>query len=327
MKLRILIISFIVALFLYSCEKEPVESKNRAPEILSLISQLDSIKTLSSTKVTCTAIDPDGDSLIFMWSTGGAAITDSGSSIIVESPRSSGLLPVSCTVFDRNGGKDTEIIYLQVYGHHHHSDYSSEDESEAREIALWLGINLTYAHIDYYEVLWSINEIRYFQSVEYSFLDKLRFQLPWIYGQIVIGADSSTSISIKNDQYIGWEILSDSLRPTLVKQLGPGNVFLIDTEKFYNSWKLCEFYLELPGIMQAEPNFLSPPVFESIYPIFPVLIDGSLSYIFSWGNLYYFNFDGENPKYIGSLPYIGDPKPDWVINTEYFIQNFAYWGK
>lgn len=310
---------------LHSCEQDSVEPTNRAPEILSLISQHDSIKTLSSTNVTCTAIDPDGDSLTYMWSTGGAAITDSGSSIIVESPQSSGILPISCTVFDSNGGKDRETIYISVYGHYHHTQYSSEDKSEAREIALWLGRNLTYSDLDYYEVMWSLNEIRYFYGAEYSFLKNIRFQLPWISGQIIIKADSATTIAIKNEQYTGWETVDDSLRPSVVEHLGAGDFFLIDTGKPYNPWILSDLYAQLPGIILAEPNLLGPPVFPGTYPIIPVYLDERTGYIFN--SSHYFEVQGEIMKFVGQLPYTGHPKPKWVLDAEYFIQNFAYWGK
>ena len=124
MKRYLYILLIIFTLLPLSCQEDSVEQLNRSPEIIALSAQYDSVKTLTTSLVTCRAIDPDGDSLVYWWHTAATIISDSGSSILIESPRMSCILPIACTVFDQNGGSNSDTIYVTVYGHHHQQIYT-----------------------------------------------------------------------------------------------------------------------------------------------------------------------------------------------------------
>ena len=316
-----------VCIILCACTGDKIEPVNHAPVINSIISDLDSVQTLSAFRVTCNAFDPDGDSLVYIWSFGGSVVTDSGSNIKTIAPRFSTYLPVTCMVSDLKGGTDSKTINLKIYGHSYHIFYSAEDSSEAGELALWLGKELTYSQSDFHEVLWSLNEIRYFYHEDYNFLTSLRFQLPWLTGEVIIRTDSLTSIAILSDQYSGWNLLNEIVQPESIEMISPRHVFHIKTGKFQNSWALSKIYLTLPGIEDAHPNYLGLELFNIFYPICPVYFDGKLSYIFSWDKLYYFDFDGEMPKFIGIVSSEGEPDQEWLNRARDAMQNFQIWGQ
>ena len=316
-----------VCIILCACTGDKIEPVNHAPVINSIISDLDSVQTLSTFRVTCNAFDPDGDSLAYIWSFGGSVVTDSGSNIKTIAPRYNMYLPITCMVSDFKGGTDSKTVYLKIYGHSYHIFYSAEDSIEAGELALWLGKELTYSQSDFHEVLWSLNEIRYFYHEDYNFLTSLRFQLPWLAGEVIIRTDSLTSVAILSGQYLGWDLLDEIVQPESIEVISPRYVFHIKTGKFQNPWALSKRYLILPGIEDAHPNYLGLLLDNIFYPICPVYFDGILSYIFSWDRLYYFDFDGEMPKFIGIVSSEEDPNQEWVIRAKEAMQSFQNWGQ
>jgi hypothetical protein len=87
---------------------------NHAPTISSLTANPVSVFTGEVSTITCTASDPDGDTLTYTWTATGGTISGSGSSIFWTAPLSSGTYTITCTVSDGKSGSDTKNVNITV---------------------------------------------------------------------------------------------------------------------------------------------------------------------------------------------------------------------
>ena len=112
-KNKLLIICFLTFFMIFSCSNT-TESENNPPVISSLTANPDSLGYNQTSTITCSASDPDGDNLLYAWTSGSGLITGSGSTVSWLSPDSSGQFLISCEVSDNQGAKDNANISIPV---------------------------------------------------------------------------------------------------------------------------------------------------------------------------------------------------------------------
>jgi len=82
------------------------------------IDELDALSTIltygDTTSITCSASDPDGDELSYVWETTGGEITGEGATISWISPEMCTTYTVTATVMDNRDGEATEDITIRV---------------------------------------------------------------------------------------------------------------------------------------------------------------------------------------------------------------------
>lgn len=110
---------FIIPLIVFTgCQKDesPVITKHEPPVITSLSPDQDTIKSNEFTTITCSAYDPGGSTLTYVWAaSSGRIISDTSSSVVWLAIVSPGIYQISCTVVaNSNGSQSTETINLQV---------------------------------------------------------------------------------------------------------------------------------------------------------------------------------------------------------------------
>lgn len=95
---------------------EPFGGSNNAPIISSLIANPSNVGTNQVTTITCTASDPDDDSLTYAWTKSGGTFVGSTSGAIVtwRAPSSSDTYTVVCGVSDGKGGETTKSVDILV---------------------------------------------------------------------------------------------------------------------------------------------------------------------------------------------------------------------
>ena len=91
---------------------------NTPPVIASVVAADPVVPPVGSTTVTCTATDPDGDTLTYTWSAPeGGSISGSGASVTWHAPSGEDTYTVEVTVSDGQGGTDdgsTNIVVVTV---------------------------------------------------------------------------------------------------------------------------------------------------------------------------------------------------------------------
>lgn len=98
-------VSLAIALFIFGCTSNPATPVNNPPRIDTIIANPANPTTAQWTNLTCVAIDPDVDSLSYIWSSANG-IFSSGMGVTVrwKTPDNPGIY--SCTVIV-NDGEDT----------------------------------------------------------------------------------------------------------------------------------------------------------------------------------------------------------------------------
>jgi hypothetical protein len=93
----------------------PTPTGNQPPVIASLTPEATTLLTNTETKITCSASDPDGDTLTYTWSATGGTITGTLNNIAVwQAPNFVGEFTVTVTVSDGKGGTAAQSLTLSV---------------------------------------------------------------------------------------------------------------------------------------------------------------------------------------------------------------------
>ena len=87
---------------------------NRPPVIDSLASEYEQVRKAMASAIECTASDPDGDELSYVWSASGGNITGEGSAVTWVAPNTFGDYTITVTVTDGKGGQATASIDITV---------------------------------------------------------------------------------------------------------------------------------------------------------------------------------------------------------------------
>lgn len=85
-----------------------------APLISSLIAEHTSLYPLGNTKITCSAVSPQGLPLDYKWVCTDGTIIGSGPSITYEAPRTYGDFHILVTVDDGQGNKASRTVQVTV---------------------------------------------------------------------------------------------------------------------------------------------------------------------------------------------------------------------
>ncbi len=87
-------------------------SANRRPTIASLEAEAEWAALSDSIQVTCSASDPDGDTLSYDWITTGGDISGTGAVAVWTAPQEAGMYDITVAVDDDHDGKDTGFLTL-----------------------------------------------------------------------------------------------------------------------------------------------------------------------------------------------------------------------
>lgn len=87
---------------------------NRPPVINRLSSEYRQVKRSTATPVECSASDPDGDELSYVWSATGGAITGEGAAVSWTAPEESGIYTITVTVADGRDGQAIETLDIKA---------------------------------------------------------------------------------------------------------------------------------------------------------------------------------------------------------------------
>lgn len=113
--LAVLILSMIALIFSGCGGGGTTPSTNHLPTITSLTANPQSpIEINQNTIITCSASDPDGDSLTYAWTKTGGEITGTGSVITWIAPDIAGTYTITCTVSDGRGGEVNDSVSIVV---------------------------------------------------------------------------------------------------------------------------------------------------------------------------------------------------------------------
>ena len=210
-------------------------------------------------------------------------------------------------------------------------NYSKSDSIEAIEFAIWLSGELEAPDSLVTELLYNLNYLRYkFGSAFPIVNDAGRFLPPWKLSQVSCKVDSTTARLINDDVYMGWDILPLSLHPDNIIQY-PDNLgwCLIGFNEIYHPNRLSESYSTLLGFIICEPNRMDFAGLSG-YPFFPAINNGTISYLYPYPAgmtqyYYYFESEGEEPRFIGMWDRINEAEPDWWPEARKNIEKFEEW--
>lgn len=91
-----------------------VDSVDNPPAILRLFASPRKINLGDTTRITCSATDPDGDPLSFGWQASAGLLSAGDTSVVWRAPDSAGNYRVTCQVSDGRGGITSDSISLEV---------------------------------------------------------------------------------------------------------------------------------------------------------------------------------------------------------------------
>ncbi len=111
---RRLVIMVIVAAAVLFLASSCTTSTNRQPIITSLEAEAERTTPSSSLQVMCSASDPDGDQLGYIWSASTGEISGDGDTVTWAAPLSEGSYSVAVMVTDGRGGEVTDYVTVAV---------------------------------------------------------------------------------------------------------------------------------------------------------------------------------------------------------------------
>ena len=111
---RRLVIMVIVAAAVLFLASSCTTSTNRQPIITSLEAEAERTTPSSSLQVMCSASDPDGDQLGYIWSASAGEISGDGDTVTWAAPLSEGSYSVAVTVTDGGGGEVISQVTITV---------------------------------------------------------------------------------------------------------------------------------------------------------------------------------------------------------------------
>lgn len=111
---RRLVIMVIVAAAVLFLASSCTTSTNRQPIITSLEAEAERTTPSSSLQVMCSASDPDGDQLGYIWSASAGEISGDGDTVTWAAPLSEGSYSVAVMVTDGRGGEVTDYVTVAV---------------------------------------------------------------------------------------------------------------------------------------------------------------------------------------------------------------------
>lgn len=134
-------------ILLVNCSKS-TDSKNNPPHISSLTANPTEVEPNGSSSIACTASDPDGDALTYVWSATSGSINGSGSNVTWIAPGNEGTFSITCEVQDGKGGQDSKFVNIPVEQARRNLLYlkkgdpaswtsSSNSGNQSREIQEW----------------------------------------------------------------------------------------------------------------------------------------------------------------------------------------------
>ncbi len=85
-----------------------------APVISSLVAEHIGLYPLGNTKITCSAVSPQGIPLNYRWVCSDGVVTGSGSSVTYQAPRTYGNFHIMATVDDGLGNTTSETVTVTV---------------------------------------------------------------------------------------------------------------------------------------------------------------------------------------------------------------------
>ncbi len=89
-------------------------SSNRPPVVSSVTASPSSLKQSESSTVTCSATDPDNNTLTYTWEAAGGSVSGSGSTATWKAPAADGSFTIKVTVNDGKGGQASGSVTITV---------------------------------------------------------------------------------------------------------------------------------------------------------------------------------------------------------------------
>lgn len=87
---------------------------NLKPRITSLSARNDWVRPRGETEITCSAEDPDGDTLYYLWSADADHVSGSGPTVRWTAPADVRLCEITVTVQDEDGAEDQRYLVVSV---------------------------------------------------------------------------------------------------------------------------------------------------------------------------------------------------------------------
>ena len=108
--LKIIFLAVCALYFSWSCQ----DLYNNGIEIISITSDVSTVKGGLNVKLACEAVDQDGDNLTYLWESASGSLLSNNDSSIWTAPKDSGFYFITCTVSDEYGASAVGTIAIRV---------------------------------------------------------------------------------------------------------------------------------------------------------------------------------------------------------------------
>ncbi len=223
---------------------------------------------------------------------------------------------------NENGGGDTEDSLI---------DFTPKENEEAELIALCLSGELVAPDSLYEQIVSDLAAIRTTFGDTFEMVNQITFFPPWMASYLVMAFYDSAAQLIEAGEYEAWNELNQKYHVTEIKThyIKYGCVSLV-FEGRLNPFRLEEYYVVLPGVWYAEPNF-----WNGDWPnVYSRQTDLGFSYLFRYASgdctvgcthneYWYFVCEDGDPVFIGYWAPKEEPdEPDWWeearLNREHY---------